>query len=300
MERKLTVAVAILASAIVLCSAAVQADERMVGLEGQPNFRDVGGYETSEGRKIKPGLIYRSGELPRLTDEDVEELRELGIKTVVNFLTPDEIEYRGKDRLPEGVREINIPITGEIADVPDAAAQLIEARKTGDFRKFSPEFNPQVHTDLVSGLADKQYSELFEILADKSNYPLIYHCSHGVHRTGTATALLLTALNVPWETVREDYLFSNVTRQSEVTPRMEQLEALAAELPMSDEDRRSNSEGIRAFYILQPEYIDASLNAAVKKYGSLDRYLEEGLGLKDRQIGQLRDLLTVPQDRQEN
>jgi protein-tyrosine phosphatase len=84
-------------------------------------------------RKIRSGLVYRSGELPRLTDEDVEKLHALGVKTVVNFLTPDEIEYRGKDRLPEGVREISIPITGEIADVPDAAAQLVEARKTGDF-----------------------------------------------------------------------------------------------------------------------------------------------------------------------
>lgn len=300
MKRTPRATLAVLTFAGLVCSIAAHADERLVGLEGQPNFRDIGGYETRDGRKVKPGLVYRSGELPRLTGADVETLRRLGIKTVVNFLTPGEIEYRGKDRLPEGVREINLPITGEIADIPDAAAQLVEARKTGDFRKFPPAFNPQVHKDLVSGLADKQYSELFEILADPANYPLVYHCSHGVHRTGTATALLLSALNVPWETVREDYLLSNVARAPDVAPRIEQLENLAGTLPMPDDERKANAEAIRAFYILQPDYIDASYDAAVQQYGSLDRYLEEGLGLNDRKIGELRDRLTVPQTKPEN
>ena len=130
------IAAAIFTITVAFGLASALADERLVGLQGQPNFRDIGGYETRDGRKVQPGLIYRSGELPRLTDEDLEKLRVLGVKTVVNFLTPEEIEYRGKDRLPEGVREIILPITGEIADVPDAAAQLVEARKTGDFRQF--------------------------------------------------------------------------------------------------------------------------------------------------------------------
>jgi len=289
--RRATVLFAI---AAILCVSAASADERVTGLEGQPNFRDIGSYETRDGRKFQTGLIYRSGELPRLTDEDLEKLRVLGVKTVVNFLTPEEIEYRGKDRLPEGVREIILPITGEIADVPDAAAQLVEARKTGDFRQFPPAFNTQVHEDLATGLADDQYKALFEILADESNYPLVYHCSHGVHRTGTATALLLHALNVPWETVREDYLLSNETRRAEVEPRIEQLEDLAFSSPMSDADRKENSEAIRAFYILQPDYIDASRDGAVEKYGSLDKYLERRLGLNSQKIDNLRNLLTAP------
>jgi protein-tyrosine phosphatase len=288
------IAAAIFTITVAFGLASALADERVVGLQGQPNFRDIGGYETRDGRKVQTGLIYRSGELPRLTDEDLEKLRVLGVKTVVNFLTPEEIEYRGKDRLPEGVREIILPITGEIADVPDAAAQLVEARKTGDFRQFPPAFNTQVHEDLATGLADDQYKALFEILADESNYPLVYHCSHGVHRTGTATALLLHALNVPWETVREDYLLSNETRRAEVEPRIEQLEDLAFSSPMSDADRKENSEAIRAFYILQPDYIDASRDGAVEKYGSLDKYLERRLGLNSQKIDNLRNLLTAP------
>lgn len=284
----------ILGTALVLAAIAAGADERIVGLKGQPNFRDIGGYETSDGRKIKTGLIYRSGELPRLTDNDIAKLRELGIKTVVNFLTPAEIEYRGKDRLPEGIHEINIPITGEIEDIPDAIAALIEARKTGDFRKFPPSFNRQVHTDLVSGVADQQYGELFELLTDKSNYPLVYHCSHGVHRTGTATALLLSALNVPWQTVREDYLLSNIARAPEVEPRLKELQDLSQSVPMSAAERQDNERATRAFYILEPAYIDASRDAATAQHGSLDRYLEEGLGVDAARKQALRDHLTRP------
>jgi protein-tyrosine phosphatase len=276
-------------------AAFAQTVERAVGLEGQPNFRDIGGLETSDGRKVRSGLVYRSGELPRLSEADIAKLRELGVKTVVNFLTPEEIEYRGEDRLPEGVRTISIPITGEISGVPDAAAAIIEARKTGDFRKFPRAFNPQIHKDLVDGVADDQYTQLFEILADESNYPIVYHCSHGVHRTGTATALLLSALGVPWDTVREDYLLSNKTRQSEVNPRIEQLEGLAAKLSMSDDERQENSEAIRSFYVLQPDYIDASLHGAREKYGSLDRYLEVGLGVSALDRSVLQKFLTVPQ-----
>ena len=299
--RRLVHAVVVFALSTALWAAGiVYADQRIIGLEGQPNFRDIGGYQTSDGQKVRSGLVYRSGELPRLTAVDVKKLHQLGIKTVVNFLTPNEIEWRGQDRLPAGVRVINIPITGEINGIPDVANKLVEARKSGDFRAFPPEFNQQVHRELVSGIGDQEYGELFKVLADKSNYPLVYHCSHGIHRTGTATALVLTALGVPWETVRQDYLLSNAARQSEVSRRITELEADASGIPMSDSDREANAQAIRAFYVLQPEYIDASLDAAVKRYGSLDRYLTEGIGVTDQQILLLRDLLTAPQGNQTN
>ena len=69
---------------------------------------------------------------------------------------------------------------------------------------------------------------------------------------------------------------------------------------LAEDDRKANTEAIRAFYILKPEYIDASLEAAVQKYGSLDRYLEEGLGVNAQRRGELRDLLMAPQDTQQN
>jgi len=66
-----------------------------VALDGQSNFRDLGEYQTNDGRTVKWGEVYRSGELPRLNDADVAELEELGIETVVSFLADKEIEAGG-------------------------------------------------------------------------------------------------------------------------------------------------------------------------------------------------------------
>ena len=59
---------------------------RQVEVDGQPNFRDIGGYKTVDGKTVKWGQVYRSGELPRLTNEDVMILESLGIKTVISFI----------------------------------------------------------------------------------------------------------------------------------------------------------------------------------------------------------------------
>ncbi len=261
------------------------------GLEGQPNFRDLGGYQTSDGRTLRTGLVFRSGELPRTTDADLDTLEELGVRTVVNFLTDGEIEYRGPDRLPDGVREISLPITGEVNGIPDAANKLVEARKSGDFRQFPPEFNPLVHEELVGGLADEQYSKLFEILADESNYPIVFHCSHGIHRTGTAAALVLTALGVAWGEVQQDYLRSNETRAAEVKPRIEELKKLANRIEMTLEERAENTAAIEAFYVLEPSYIDASRAEATKRFGDLNSYIEKGLNQSEGDLQTLRNIM---------
>ena len=281
---------AVLSLALVVPSI-VMAQDRLIGLEGQPNFRDLGGYKTYDGERVRTGLVYRSGELPRLTDADIAMLEKLGIKTVVNFLTPGEIEYRGRDRLPEGVQEISLPITGDVNGIPDAANRLVQARKTGDFREFPPEFNPLVHEELVGGIADEQYQKLFEILGDKTKYPIVFHCSHGIHRTGTAAALVLSALGVSWETVREDYLLSNDARAQEVGPRMKQLNAQATELGLSEEDLKANSEAIEAFYVLQGHYIDASKAKAQARSGSLRAYIETELGVSGDNLEILQTIL---------
>jgi len=259
-------------------------DSRHVPLEGQPNFRDVGGYKTKDGETVKRGLVYRSGELPRLTDEDVAKLEQLGIKTVVNFLTVAETTSRGNNRLPSGVREVSQPIESD-----DGLVQVVlEARKTADFSKVPAELNPQLHRMLVSD-ARKQYAALLKEIADADG-PVVFHCSHGVHRTGTAVAILLSALGVPWETVREDYVLSNKYRKHEIERRLAQLRQLAArnrDIPPDEVDMTN----VNAFYILKGEYIDATRDEILKKYGSIDGYLTKGLGLTRGEIGQLRDRL---------
>jgi protein-tyrosine phosphatase len=271
--------------------ALAQADEaqRHVPLDGQSNFRDLGGYQTADGREVKWGEVFRSGELPRLSDADVDRLDALGVRSVVNFLTPAEIEQRGEDRLPDGVREIEAPIAGAGDDL---ALLVLEARKTGDFSGIPPELNADIHRILITE-AEEEYATLLRAVADPANRPLVFHCSHGVHRTGTAAAILLSVLGVPWETVREDYLLSNHYRAQETDRRLAELTALAAESQGVPPDA-VDTTNMEAFYRLQGAYIDASLEEAVRQHGSMEAYARDGLGLTEAEIEALREQLLVP------
>lgn len=262
-----------------------QTERRHISLDGQPNFRDIGGYKTVDGKTVRWNQIYRSGELPRLSDKDVTDLGKLGLSTVTNFLTKEEIEARGKDRLPPGLRTISLPISGEAEK--DLAKVVLKARQTADFSKVPVELNPEVHRLSVGDAAKEQYATLLRLAADPANRPLVFHCSHGVHRTGSAAAILLSALGVPWETVREDYLLSNVYRKEEVEKRISELRNMAAEKQGIPPDQ-VDMTNIKAFYILEGSYIDATLDEIIKQYGSMGEYLHRGLGLSDAEIQQLQ------------
>lgn len=260
---------------------------RLVALDGQPNFRDLGGYQTADGQTVKWRQIFRSGELPRLSEDDVATLEEIEIRTVISFLTKAEIAERGEGRLPDGTRRIALSM--EAGDLGELAAVVLDARSTGDFSAVPPEINPDLHRRLMKE-AKEQYAALLREIIDPTNRPLVFHCSHGIHRTGTGAAILLSALGVPWETVREDYLLSNDARAEAIDERLAQLKALYAQnrgIPIEEVD----TTNMEAFYLLEGAYIDAALDAAVADYGSMDAYIRIGLGLTETEIEALRQEL---------
>ena len=264
-----------------------EAQNRHVELEGQPNMRDLGGYETAEGQTLKWGEGFRSGEFPHLTDEDVAKLDGLEVRTVVNFLLPEEIEMTGRDRLPDGVREITEPIQGERA--AELTMLTKAAIKSGEFEKLPPEMNPEFHRLLLDEGKD-QYATLLRSAADPANRPLVFHCSHGVHRTGTATAILMSALGVPWEVIREDYLLTNEYRAEEVTATLDKIRRMVAE-KRGVTPEEIDMANVEAFYVLDGSYIDGALEQAVAEYGSMDAYIREGLGITEDEIEMLKSQL---------
>jgi protein-tyrosine phosphatase len=262
-------------------------------LEGQPNFRDLGGYRTADGRTVKWGEVYRSGELGTLTDGDVGALEALELRTVVNFLLPEEIEKHGVDRLPEGTRTVSASISSDRA--ASLTRQVQQSIKTGDFDGVPPDLNPEFHRILLDD-GSEQYAALLREVADPANRPLAFHCSHGIHRTGTATAILLSALRVPWETIRADYLLSNEYRSEEIESQLQRIrQATAARRGIPPEE--VDMTNVEAFYVLDGSYVDGSLERAVEAYGSMDGYIRDGLGLTDEDVERLRSqLLESPGD----
>lgn len=261
--------------------------ERGIELEGATNFRDIGGYENIHGETVITDTIYRSGELPRLTENDIAVLGGLEINTVVNFLTLSELEARGYDRLPEGVQTTFLPISGGNDHI---AETVLEARRTGDFSNVPVSLNAEMHRILVGESTQQEYADFLRHVANSDNHPVVYHCSHGVHRTGTATAILLSALEVPWETIRNDYLLSNTYRAEENSARLAQLQELAAKtLGVAVED--VDTTNMEAFYLLEAEYINATLEEVLVNYGTMENYIIEGLGLSFTELQKLRQVM---------
>ena len=264
--------------------AALHDPRRHVQLGGAPNFRDLGGYRTIDGRTVKWGSVYRSGELGKLTDMDIAKLERIGIRTAVDFRSELEVEHRGEDRLPQGARGVAVPI-----DPGDLAAVLEQLFTPGNLSGIPPDFLVQVNRTLIRDFTG-EYAKLMREVAEPDKRPLVLHCTHGKDRAGMGAAIILSVLGVPWKTVVDDHLLSNVYRREENEEQLAQIrEAMADQkgIPVGDVDMSS----FDTLFWLTPAEFDAAQQAMTDNYGSVESYIREGLGISDEMRDRLRDEL---------
>lgn len=169
---------------------------RHVTLDGSVNFRDLGGYGTTDGRRLRWGRLFRADGLHRLTERDLEVLAGLGLHTVVDLRTVEEGERRG--RFPTHavpVRYFDIPMTDVLPGLDDLASWQEAAHIADEYVRMV--------TDGAAAVA-----RAFGALAGPAALPAVFHCSAGKDRTGVLAALLLAFLGVPDEVIVEDYVLS--------------------------------------------------------------------------------------------
>jgi protein-tyrosine phosphatase len=251
-------------------------------LEGAPNFRDVGGYSTQDGGVIRSGVVFRSGHLADLTDDDVETVGGAGIKTIIDFRPERERELSGYDVVMDGVDYVSIPI-GD----PAMAPHVYRALQDGDFSAL-----PDIEVANRTLIRDcsSQLGEALRIISNPANLPVVIHCIGGKDRTGMTAALLLTLLGVPWPTVRDDYLRSNARLGSSAADQDAFISRLAKRAP-SGVITEENRLALRRFFVLDPAYLDAAWDEIGLVAGSFDRYVEGHLKLSAGDITSLRSML---------
>jgi protein-tyrosine phosphatase len=237
-----------------------------------PNLRDVGGWPTRDGRTVRRGLAYRSVALHHLTDGDASTVEAIGLRTVYDLRTEAE-RTAEPDRVPDGVEHVVVVV---LADSKDAApAELLEVifhpkragEALGDGKAealFAGAYREIV--SLPSALAG--YRELFTGLGDPDRRPALYHCTTGKDRTGWATAALLTLLGVERELVTREYLLTN----EQLVPALEPLL-----------QRFAAAGGDRAVLLpilgVEASYLDASFEEMQDRFGTIEGYFAEGLGI---------------------
>jgi protein-tyrosine phosphatase len=250
---------------------------RQLPLQGAPNFRDLGGYTTADGRVVRWGKLYRTDALNELTDDDQRYLERLGIQRIVDFRIPDEAG-EARDKLPDSLRGhyVNMPVGFNDGNY----AEFIRKIMSGDTQglnlqgaleqgniKFVREFTP-VFRDWLHGLVGT---------ADGAQ---VFHCTAGKDRTGLASALFLLALGVPEDQVMQDYLASNVYLKDKNEKSLWKMRIFSF--------GRADTEGVKPMMEVRRSYLQAAFDTMRQDYGSIDNYLRDGLGVDDAFREQLR------------
>jgi protein-tyrosine phosphatase len=253
--------------------------ERVLPLEGAHNFRDLGGYATADGRRVRWGRVFRSDDISELTDTDLDYLGALGLRLVCDFRSPAE---RGEapDRLPNPAPQVaELAISDDTID-PTLLREAIMSGELGDldFAQILIDGNKSFASTFAG-----QYRELFDRLGEADGMPALLHCTAGKDRTGFGSALVLLALGVPESTVFDDYLLTNAT----TGPRTERLLWFVRLRSFG----RADVARIRPLFEARREYLSAGLDEARKDFGDLDRYLREAIGVDDAERERLRSAL---------
>jgi len=233
---------------------------RILRLEGAANFRDLGGLPTSSGGAVRRGRIFRSDVLYRLTERDTVALQPLGLRTVIDLRSRDEVRTYPQSPLEiAGLRHVNVPIMSEVYS------------ETGDIAEDYL---------LLLRNAGKGFHALFGHLANDP-YPLVINCFAGKDRTGLASALILGALGVPDAEIVADYALSeqHMVRHMHIHARADEPPADAGPLP--------------AWLAATPATMEATLHAISEDWGSVRGYLE-AIGIPARELRRLSDALVEP------
>lgn len=244
------------------------------------NFRDIAGpgltgYGAANGTRLARGIFYRSS---RVTPEpgDAEVLATLNITKVFDLRTSFEVKDR-PDQLPPGAEYVHINIHG---DDHGTIADLDFSTLTGELGK---QFLMDVYRAFVTDEAQREeFGKLLQQLADTEG-SVIFHCASGKDRTGWTAALLQTIAGVSSDDIMADYLLTNDYHRPTIDEYTRNFTA---------EFGSDAGAGINALLSVYPETLQTALDEADTRFGGLDGYLYDGLGLQHATLEALRGRLT--------
>jgi protein-tyrosine phosphatase len=258
-----------------------RAQHRVLGFEGISNFRDLGGYQTEDGRTVAWGKLYRSGTLARASRSDLAYLEQLNLTALVDFRSSSEKEEE-PNILPDPhhfeVIEIAVLDDGNEAVISDIRARI----DNGNFDDFDPnalmlEGNRQFATTFTP-----QFRQFMQTVVNAAGTPVAWHCSAGKDRTGFAAAVLLRILGVPMPTVMTDYMAS---QEYAVEARSKDLFMLRLFVGEEAEQEMTTLLGV------DKTWLEAAFSAIDQKWGNFDKYVTQGLLLTPADVNTLRAAL---------
>ena len=241
--------------------------ERLIALDGAVNFRDLGGYATVDGRRTRWRVLFRADGLSELSQTDFSVMRDLGIRTVVDLRSGHEVEQSRFDVDAHPVDFHHFPFIDQLPDVEqwDRRPGLLGAQ----YKEMLDDAAPQI----IGAL---------EVLTAPDSRPAVFHCTAGKDRTGLLSALVLSLLGVPEETVVADYALSG-----------EAMERLRAKLIVKYPDSKDTITDIDEVFSANPANMVDLFAYLRERYGSVTEYAVT-VGVPDAVVARLREELLEP------
>jgi protein-tyrosine phosphatase len=252
-------------------------------LAGVRNFRDVGGLPTMDGRRVRHGVLFRSGHLAHATEEDAAFLASLDLHTIFDFRNAADQKLEGRDVELPGVRNVNLPLSD-----PADGAEFWKMVRDGDLDQLRAILSDgkganRMITSYRTIIKERtaEHSQVLLALAQDS-LPALMHCAAGKDRAGLSIAVTLLALGVEREAILDDYLKSNAKhRRYKVRRSGTSASAYSPEV----------MELLSPLFDARAEYLTAAFETIEETWGGVDTYLEKGLGVTPQVRERLRERL---------
>jgi protein-tyrosine phosphatase len=257
-------------------------------MENIYNFRDFGGYKSLDGSIIKKGMLYRCASLSKASKNDLKELAALGIRTICDLRSLQE-KKKNPDRLPNNlaIKSIHIPIKATQNDEATFFEQFssLFADKTRKINFF--EYMEKLYREYVNEFKF-EFSKILSLSADKENLPILIHCTAGKDRTGLACSLIQMALGVPIESVIQDYLLTNDYLRGFKKKKLRQLKVFSL-IGVSNQN-------FIPLFDARTEYFQRAMDQIEYEFGTVENYIQDGLGFTLADRLRLNELLLEKKD----
>jgi protein-tyrosine phosphatase len=262
-------------------------DPDHVKLEGAPNFRDIGGYQTNGKVLLRKGIIFRSGELSKLTKSDIAKIAKMGIRTIIDLRTPEERTEK-PDRLfsINSIDFIDIPIYPSINVPVGLKKYLFFLKKEVDLDMLSREFYHRAAFEHKT-----EIHQIMDTIANATRLPVVIHCAGGKDRTGIVTAFIQLFAGVSKETVMHDYMLTNDL----LRPSIETFIRKYGWLKYFN----LSLNNLRPLLEARHYYLEDVLNRLFQEYKTIDNYLTTGCEMRQETLTTLKSLLQTAQTQSE-
>ncbi|AOO73409.1 tyrosine-protein phosphatase [Ligilactobacillus salivarius] len=255
-------------------------EHRMLELEEGINFRELGGYLTEDGRKIKWHKLLRCGSMAQLTKNDVDYLDQYGVRYIIDLRSPEESNY-SPDKYPDKAQYFQDTVYPFSFSLFKNLGIINNMRLGASNMDFGRQTYLQM---LLDPHAQAAYRKMFNVLLenDKEGKSVVFHCTAGKDRTGVAAFLILSALGVSEKQIVEDYLYTNLFFDNYSSETIN--DALESESQTEIAQRLNSKTAVIA------ETIKVLPKACRVVSGSVEKFLEEKLGMTKAKIERLQEL----------